>query len=170
MDATQQRANGFVLPGEDPDQLINAAQSALATVPQMSGTITALQQQNQQLQQMVQQSRDMVMAMMLQQKEMQAQLTTGRLMPVVSQLVGQSGLLSDLPTDAITGLALSREITPEGGVTERLDLTFDPVGVIQAEGKAAYDRACGQAQLNHSRSALSKLLGRGELDRSRGGR
>jgi hypothetical protein len=164
MDATSQRANGFVLPGEDPDQLVATAQSAMAVVPQLSDTIAALQAQNQQMQQMVQQSREMVTAMMLQAKDLQAQLTTGRLVPVLPQVVMHAGLLMDLPTPAMTALSMSREVTPEGAVREQLSMTFDPADVIRASGEAALQRAKGAAKVHHSRSVVSKAFGRTEED------
>ena len=152
MDATSQRAAGFVLPGEDPDQLVDAARAALAVVPQLNDTIVALRQQNQQMQQMVQQSRDMVTAMMLQAKDLQAQVTTGRLVPVLPQLVAHTGMLNGLPTHAATMVTMSREITPEGAVTEQLSMHFDPADVIGRLGEAT-------AMINHSRSVISKAKG-----------
>lgn len=166
MDVSSQRANGFILPGEDPDQLVAAAQSAIAVVPQLNATIAALQQQNQQMQQRMQQltqeSQSMVTAMMLQAKDMQAQLTTGRLTPVLPQVVMHSGLMANLPMSAMTNLSMSRTITPEGEVSEQFQANFDPGDVLRAQGERALNRGTGIARINQSKSLFSKLMGRYE--------
>jgi hypothetical protein len=150
MDPTQQRAAGFVLPGEDPDDLVNTTQAALAAVAPLSAAFVNLQAENQQLQQMVQENRNMMTAMMLQAKDMQAQVTTGRLMPILPQVVAHSGLLMDLPAPAMTSFSMSREVTADGAVTEQVTLTFDPTGLTRAQGDA-------QAVINHSESFWSKV-------------
>ncbi len=162
MDARSQRANGFVLPGEDPDQLLAAAQSAMAVVPQLNATIVALQQQNQQMEQMVQQSQSMITAMMLQAKDMQAQLTTGRLVPVLSQVVMHSGLMMNLPMPAMTSFSMSRNITQEGDVSEQFHAIFEPGDIIRADGERALNRGTGIARINQSKSLFSKLRGQCE--------
>jgi FtsZ-binding cell division protein ZapB len=184
MDPRELRANEFVLPGDDADNLVDAARSALAVVPALQQmidalhnenrtllqgrddrqqqTIDTLQDDNRTLRQAVQNGKDAMTALMLHAKEAQAQVTTQRFAPVLPTLAAETGVLVTMPSMAMKAVTLSRETSPEGKTVEHLSITFDPADLIRARGEATLNGARGEAKINHSRSWVAKLTGREE--------